>query len=90
MDSSKTVGLIKWLMDFPAKYPVQIVSEVFTYGGDSSVYAAHSKDVVCIHVGVQERGLYACNYYVPETSQVWYESELHHFIAELIKPRSES
>ena len=86
MDPLRAGGVLTWVVEFPVKYPKQAVSDVVTWGGDSSFYLSPSKGVVCIAVQVWERGQYVARYYVPETSRAWHESEMQHFISELLKP----
>jgi hypothetical protein len=73
-------------MEFPVKHPDHMVSHVHNYGGDSSWYADDEHKVVCFHVGVWERGQYVCNYYVPETSEIWTQSEMQQLIGEACFP----
>ena len=42
--------------------------------------------IVCFHVKVGERGQSLCAFYVPETSEVWSQSEMQQLIGGLIKP----
>ena len=83
---SRAVGVLAYLVEFPVKYSDQAVSDVVTWGGDSSFYLTPSKEVVCIAVQVWDRTQYVARYYVPETSRVWQESEVQRFVSELLKP----
>jgi hypothetical protein len=86
MDPSRAAQVLTWVVEFPVKYPGQAVSDVVTWGGDSSFYLSPSKEVVCLAVQVWERGQYVARYYVPETSRAWQESEIQHFISGLTLP----
>jgi hypothetical protein len=86
MDASRATAMLAWVVDFPARYPAQAVSDVVTWGGDSSFYLTPSKEVVCIAVLVWERGKYVARYYVPQTSAAWNQSEVQIFATELIAP----
>jgi hypothetical protein len=86
MDPARAGQVLTWVVEFPEKYPGQAVSDIVTWGGDSSFYLSPSKEVVCIAVQVWERGQYVAKYYVPETSRAWQESEMQHYISELLKP----
>jgi hypothetical protein len=86
IDPAQVATLLNWVMEFPLKYPDQITSRVHNLGGDSSWYLDTRKEVVCLGVDVRERGQSVSNYYVPETSVVWGQSELQQLIGGLIKP----
>jgi hypothetical protein len=86
MDAARATAMLAWVVDFPAIYPAQAVSDVVTWGGDSSFYLTPSKEVVCIAVQVWERGKYVARYYVPETSAAWNHSEVQIFATGLIAP----
>ena len=86
IDPEWVATLMKWVMEFPLRYPEQITSRVHNLGGDSSWYLDTRKEVVCLRVDVLERGQSVSKYYVPETSEVWSQSEMQHLIGGLIKP----
>ncbi len=86
IDPAQVATLMKWVMEFPLKYPDQITSRVHNLGGDSSWYLNTRKEDVCFRVDVRERGQSVSNYYVPETSMVWSQSEMQQLIGRLIKP----
>jgi hypothetical protein len=86
IDPARTATLMKWVMEFPLKYPDQITSRVHNLGGDSSWYLDTRKEVVCLRVDVLERGQSVFKYYVRETSEAWSQSEMQQLIGGLIKP----
>jgi hypothetical protein len=86
IDPARAATLMKWVMEFPLKYPDQTVANVHNFGGDSSWYADNEHKIVCFHVRVGERGQSLCAFYVPETSVIWPRSEMQQLIGGLIKP----
>jgi hypothetical protein len=86
IDPARAATLMKWVMEFPLKYPDQITSRVHNLGGDSSWYLDTRKEVVCLRVDVLERGQSVFKYYVRETSEAWSQSEMQQLIGGLIKP----
>lgn len=86
IDPARAANLLRWVMEFPQSHPDQTVADVHNFGGDSSWYADHELKIVCFHVAVSERGQYLRAFYVPETSEVWRQSEMQQLIGEVCFP----
>jgi hypothetical protein len=86
IEPARVASLMKWVMEFPLKYPGQTVANVHNFGGDSSWYADNEHKIVCFHVKIGERGQSLCAFYVPETSEIWPRSEMQQLIGEVCFP----
>ena len=84
---NRIASLFQWILEFPNKYPGECPDSesVYTEGGDSSWYMNDAQKTVCLRAVVYERGQVIKDYFVPETSQTWKESELQSLITDFFE-----